>query len=338
MTREQMQEAVDAVAVHGSQNKAAHHLGISRGGLQDRLRRAEREGIAPRFAPPIIQELPPADLPFEDRLEQIKARNSVRIAHKRAQAWQTVTLPIHGPYGLCFFGDPHLDDPFCDIALLEKHAGICRETAGLYGVNGGDSLNNWIGNLKKLYADQSTTAEEGWELADWFMNGLGVRWALWLLGNHDVWETGFRIFERMNVQKILMRDWDAKVRLVTPNGGCRLWARHDFKGSSIYNELHGLRRAATFSANADIYAAFHRHTWGTASGEGEDGKRFCLVRARGYKMGDDYAVKNGFTEQVNGQSVVTVIQPRQGAAPLVYAFDDVETGADFLTFLRRKEG
>lgn len=301
------------------------------------MRGAELHGVTPCHDVPQPAELPPPDLPFGDRLEQIKARNSLRIAHKRAQAWQRVTLPVHGPYGLCFFGDPHLDDPYCDLGLIEEHASICRETAGLFGVNGGDSLNNWIGNLKKLYADQSVTADEGWELADWFMNGLGVRWALWLLGNHDVWETGFRIFERMNVQRILMRDWDAKVVLQSPDGECRLWARHDFKGSSIYNELHGLRRAATFSANADIYAAFHRHTWGTASGEGEDGKRFCLVRAKGYKEQDSYALKNGFTEQIGGQSVVTVIQPRRGLAPLVHAFDDVATGADFLTFLRRKE-
>ena len=92
-----------------------------------------------------------------------------------------------------------------------------------------------------------------------------------------------------------------------------------------------------FNGEADIYAAFHRHTWGTQQGEGESGKRFCLIRAKGYKESDDYAIKHGFTEQLGGQSVVAVIQPRRGLSPLVHAFEDVETGADFLTFLRAKE-
>ena len=337
MSLETMQEAINAVATHGNQTRAAIALGIPRATLQGRIRAAEIAKLQPALEAPVFSALPPPDLPFAERLATMKERNSVRIVHARAQAWQQVNIPVSGPYGLCFFGDPHLDDPFCDLALVERHAAICRETPGMFGVNGGDSINNWVGFLKKLYADQSTTAEEGWELVEWFMHGLGIRWALWLLGNHDVWETGKRVFDRINGAKILMRDWDAKVRLVSPEGECRLWARHDFKGSSIYNELHGLKRASMFGGEADIYAAFHRHTWGTAQGETEGGKRFCLIRAKGYKEVDDYAIKGGFPEQLGGQSVVTVVQPRRGLSPIIHAFEDVETGADFLTFLRRKE-
>jgi hypothetical protein len=337
MSTEQLQAALDMAAKHGSVSAAARHLNMSRETLQSRVNKARSVGLTAYLDAPTVEELPPSDLSFEERLATMKARNALRITHARAQAWQTVNIPVTGPYGLCFFGDPHLDDPYCDLRLVEKHATICRDTPGMFGVNGGDSINNWVGFLQKLYADQSATAEEGWELVEWFMHGLGVRWALWLLGNHDVWNTGKRVFDRLNATKILMRDWDAKIRLVSPDGECRLWARHDFKGSSIYNELHGLKRAAMFSGDADIYAAFHRHTWGTAQGETGDGKRFCLIRAKGYKEVDDYAIKGGFPEQLGGQSVVSVIQPRRGMSPIIHAFEDVETGADFLTFLRSKE-
>jgi hypothetical protein len=289
-------------------------------------------------AKPEAQELPPSDLPFEERLETMKKRNSLRIAHAKALAWQTIRVPVEGPYGLCWFGDPHLDDPFCDLNLIEEHAAICRETEALYGCNGGDSINNWVGRLERLYAEQSATSSEAWELVDWFMNDLGINWLLWILGNHDVWNYGSRIFERMNTQKVLMRDWDAKLKLVSPSGEATVWARHDFKGHSMYNEMHGLKRASMMDEQADIYAAFHRHTWGVAQGEMENGRDYCLIRARGYKMSDDYALKKQFTEQLRGQSVVTVIEPRFGDKPLVHAFKDVETGADFLTFLRQKGG
>ena len=60
------------------------------------------------------------------------------------------------------------------------------------------------------------------------------------------------------------------------------------------------------------------------------------MRARGYKDVDDYALKGQFTEQRDGQSVVTIVTPRPGQRPLIQAFDNVEMAADFLNFLRQK--
>lgn len=333
LTLDQMREAVNALAAHGATKPAADALGIPRQTFQHRIRVAAAHGIQdPSACQP--EELPPSDLPFEERLETIKRRNAQRIAHEKAKSWQVVRVPISGPYGLMLFGDPHLDDNFCDLEALERDARLCADTPGMFGVNGGDSINNWVGRLERIYAEQSVTAEEGWQLIDWFMNGFGIRWALWLLGNHDVWNFGQRVFDRMNTDRILMRDWDAKIVLRSDDGDCRLWARHDFKGTSIYNELHGLKKAAMFTGKADIYAAFHRHTWATMQGELDDGERFCLVRARGYKECDDYAVKNGFSEQSGGQSVVCIVEPRKDGPPRVTAFEDVKRGCEFLTYLR----
>ena len=47
LSEEAIREAIDAVASHGSQNKAAQALGIARATLQHRLREAARRGIAP---------------------------------------------------------------------------------------------------------------------------------------------------------------------------------------------------------------------------------------------------------------------------------------------------
>lgn len=340
LTNEQCREALEAFATYGSKAVAATSLGIPCSTFKDRLYQARRrfpDDIPADVRDVSIETLPPKDQPFDEWLEVAKSRNAMRIAHEKAKAWQVVNIPCAGPYGLMFFGDPHMDDPYCDLAALERHGRICADTPGMFGVNGGDSINNWVGFLKRIYADQPATAEEGWRLVEWFMHELGIRWALWLLGNHDVWEMGFRIFEKLNTTQILMRDWDAKVILRSPDGDCKLWARHDFKGTSIYNELHGQKRAAMFGGDADIYAAFHRHTWGTMQGELGSGKRFSLIRARGYKEVDAYATLHGFDEQEGGQSVVSIIQPRRGRSPLVHNFEDVETGAEFLTYLRRKE-
>ena len=324
----------------GSQNAAALRLNVSRAAVQNACRRhVKRSAAVLSLDRPKADPLPPADLPFAERLALMKKRNALRIAHERAQAWQTVRIPIKGPYAICWFGDPHLDDPYCDLVGFERDARICAETEGLYGANGGDSINNWVGRLERLYGEQSATVSEGWELVEWALKDLGVDWLLWILGNHDTWNYGKRIFDGMNTERILMRDWDAKLQLASPCGGItRVWARHDFKGSSIYNELHGLKRAAMIDEHADIYAAFHRHTFGTGQGEFAGGRRYTLVRAKGYKESDDYALKGQFAEQRAGQSVVTVIAPRNGAAPAISVFEDVQEGADFLTYKRRKAG
>jgi hypothetical protein len=325
--------ALSALTTHGNKQAAADAIGWTRAKIR-RVLDTVPEGMVP-----VANPLPPEDIPFNERFEIMKRRNAVRIAHMKAQEWQTIRVPVKGSYGLTWFGDPHMDDPFCDLAGLERHAKIVASTEAMYGVNGGDSINNWVGFLKKLYAEQSATATEGWELVDWFLNDCGITWLLWLLGNHDAWEHGARIFDKMNTTKVLMRDWDARVRLVSPDGGeCTLWARHNFKGTSIYNELHGLKRAAMFSGGAaDILAAFHLHTFGIGQYELENGKRCTLLRARGYKDSDHYALVNGFHEGRDGQSVATIITPRKGTSPIITPFDNVEEAADFLTYKRRKE-
>jgi hypothetical protein len=324
---------------HGRSIKlAAAELGVSVSTFHESLQKANKLGLKAVSLPATPDPLPPSDLPFNERLATMKARNRLRIDHERAKAWQTVRVPVEGPYGICWFGDPHLDDPYCDLEAFERDARIVAATPAMYGANGGDSINNWVGKLERLYGEQSATVSEGWELVEWALKDLGVNWLIWLLGNHDTWNHGKRIFEGLNTNRVLMRDWDAKLKIVSPCGGdATVWARHNFKGTSIYNELHGLKRAAMMDEEADIYAAFHIHTFATGDVELVGGRRALMLRARGYKDSDDYALKGQFAEQRDGRSVVTIIRPRNGMRPKCRAFDDVEEGADFLTFLRRKQ-
>jgi hypothetical protein len=336
---DKLKEAIAAYKEIGNKQQAAESLDLPINTFKHRLNIAKIRGFDVVEPAPEPEVLPPSDLPFDERLATMKQRNRLRIAHERAKAWQTVRVPIDGPYGICWFGDPHLDDPYCDLEAFERDASICARTEAMYGANGGDSINNWVGRLERLYGEQSATVSEGWELVEWALKDLGVNWLLWLLGNHDTWNYGKRIFEGMNTNRVLMRDWDAKLRIISPCGGdATVWARHNFKGSSIYNELHGLKRAAMMDEEADIYAAFHIHTFATGEVEFPGGRRALMIRARGYKDSDDYALKGQFTEQRDGRSVVTIVTPRNGMRPKCRAFDDVEEGADFLTFLRRKGG
>ena len=66
-----------------------------------------------------------------------------------------------------------------------------------HGVNIGDVTNNWTGRLMKKYADQTTTVRRARRLAEWLMHDSGVKWLMWLVGNHDAWENGDEILRRI---------------------------------------------------------------------------------------------------------------------------------------------
>ncbi|MFP3443133.1 hypothetical protein R0K18_35895, partial [Pantoea sp. SIMBA_133] len=64
------------------------------------------------------------------------------------------------PYAILAFGDPHLDDDGCAIPILRKHLDIASRE-GVYSINIGDTHNNWVGRLERLYAHQETSKNTG---------------------------------------------------------------------------------------------------------------------------------------------------------------------------------
>ena len=196
-----------------------------------------------------------------------------------------------------------------------------------------------VGSSLKRWANQDTSAKTARGLAAWFMLKSGVKWLIFLLGNHDQWGDGATILAQMaklhGTQNITVHDWEARFSLSFPNGAeFRVWAAHDFPGSSQWNPLHGPLKASKMGAEADLYVCGHKHNWGVFTYENaERGLTQNVIRVRGYKFLDDYARRLGIAEQQGGCSVLTVFDP---ATRKVYAFEDVVMGAEFLTFLRNK--
>jgi len=137
-------------------------------------------------------------------------------------------------------------------------------------------------------------------------------------------------------------DWEARINLKTANGeSFKIHASHDFKGSSIWNKTHGPLRAAMMSGGAaDLYLCGHKHTLGTQSCEIEEtGKLIHVVRARGYKKHDMYAVTNGYVQGEAGASVFVLFNPNADtAAGRIAIFNDPVLGAKVLTALRSDMG
>lgn len=340
---DRLKQAYTCYIAHGkSIRAAAQSFGVSRRTLNGYLDRYQllvgqqiEEGI-------LLPDFPVEGVPIETVIERLNEAARLRMASYEAHTWFPVQVKGRKPIAIMWFGDPHLDDNGCNWPRLLKDIEICKQP-GVYGANIGDTTNNWAGRLIKKYADQDTSLKTARELAGWFMLKAGVKWLVWILGNHDAWGDGSTILAEMakrhGTQKLVMHDWEARFSLNFWNGQkINIWAAHDFPGDSMWNPLHGPVKAARFGPEVDLLACGHKHNYAISQWElGDKGTSPVMIRARGYKFNDEYARRIGKIEQAEGCSIMTVINPLATTrAGRVVPFADPEAGADFLQWLRSK--
>ncbi len=335
-----LDEMVAAVAEHGGNvTNAADALGLARGTLQNRLRAAKRRGLTRADEAPVdLPEFPDDDIDTERIIQSLEKRFSKRSGAAAARKWFKVKVNIDGPFGIMWYGDPHLDSNGCNWPLLRKHIALHKKCDALLGAGLGDYSDNWTGRLIRLYADADTSKHTARKLVKWFLQDAGVPWFLFIMGNHDLWNDGDALLREMNVNRIVMED-RAQFRLVPPNGQeCRIWVEHDFKGHSMWNTLHAAQKAAHMKEMAHLYVSGHKHNWALHHEESAS-RGFCywLARTRGYKYIDDFSESLGHFPQEEGASIVSIHDPNATSmAGFVQCFADPEEATDYLIFKRKK--
>lgn len=322
----------------GATNETAKRCGISVDTVRRHRALARERGLSASPASKIeLPVFPDEDVSTEQIIDHLSKRFEKRHASHKAHTWFKVKVKDRKPIGVLWVGDQHLGDSGCNLPMLRRHIEICKATDGMYAAALGDISNNWSGRLAHLYGNQETSRATERKLVEWLLLDSGMPWLLVLWGNHDAWSDGSALFAQMmkryGTQKVVLHDWEARFSLAFPNGReFRIWAAHDFKGSSIYNPLHGPLKAAKFGKEAEIFVCGDKHNWGFFKYENADrGLTQTMIRVRGYKMDDDFSRRLGIVEQEGGCSILTVLDPETGQ---VQSFDDVELGARFLTFLR----
>lgn len=290
-----------------------------------------------------LPDFPSDNIPINKILDTMEERSQLRIKSYEAHTWFPVKVNDTKPIGILWFGDPHLDDNGCDIKLLRHYARLCADTPGLYGANIGDTTNNWSGRLAALYAKQDSSLKTARRLAEWFMLDSGIKWLLWLIGNHDAWGDGAEILAMMaakhKTQKVVTHDWEARFVLQFRNGAeVRVNAAHDFRGDSMWNPLHGAVKAAKMGDKIDLLVCGHKHNWAVSQWEmAAQQISPCMIRVKGFKTYDDYAMRLGHYEQKEGAAILTIIDPKKPLTCRVTAFVDVDAGVEYLKWLRSRD-
>jgi hypothetical protein len=324
-----------ALNEHGSYRKAAASLGVPASTLQNMVARAR--AADPEAQPFHVDPLPRSTANAEDILARRKVDFDRKQAAHQGRKLIPVKVKLDGPIGVAHFGDPHLDDDGTNLALIERHTEICQRTEGIFAANVGDTTNNWIGRLARLYGEQGTTAAEAWVLAEWFVQRL--RWLYMIAGNHDCWSgAGDPLKWIAHGHAALYEPHGARLNLVFPNGReIRINARHDFPGNSMWNTVHGAAKAAQMGWRDHILTCGHKHTSGYMPVKcPASGLVSHCIRVASYKTFDRYAEEKGLPDQNFTENVLTVIDPAADDRGLVTVFLNLEEGAEYLTWKREK--
>lgn len=242
------------------------------------------------------------------------------------------------PIGICHMGDPHLDDDSCNWPRLRKALDAVNRTPGMYAGNIGDTTNNWVGSLQRLYAKQEATFEQAITLARWYFEE--APHIYFMMGNHDKWNHGEYVMRDIlrNAQVSVVARHEARIEFEWSGGEVlRMVCRHDFPGRSQWNKVHGAAKRAKFEGGwGDLYIQGHRHTWGVSQEE-VNGSPSTSIIVRGFKWYDSYAAEKGFSQDTQGECCVTILDPgARRPTEKVRVVWDPDEGADILRWLRER--
>ena len=359
-------ETQEVLAKHPDMPRAeqAVLLGIKIRQLQIRIAQRLPEFTRPVGSPQTSEVVEPAtdgptfpaftddDIHVDEIRAHLKKRVIKKLARHEEENWFQIKMPDSRPFAMCWVGDPHLGE-HANWPVLEEHIAIWSKYAGakggcLYCVNAGDTIDNWPisgGRLARLWADRDVSTSTEWKLVRWFFHDAGIDWLVWLLGNHDTFNSNSAaMFKEISRNVVPVMDTEAKFVMTTPNGMVfPVHARHSFKGHSQYNDLHALDRFMNERSDVErgmhvLGVEGHKHSWALHEKENPDRGYFVTTgRARGYKVADDYAKQLGFNEQEFGASLTWVCNPQSpNLASRCQMFRDVAAGNDYLQFLRKK--
>lgn len=344
-------EAADAYRRLGL-TKGAEEAGINAKTFESRVKTAIDRGFVtrsecatlPHSGKKRIEEqiqftpLPDEELSIDELVEwRIKQYHQKKKAHD-ARKCIPIKVRIPGPIGIFWFGDPHVDDDGTDIEALRRHTDIAANTEGMFACNVGDTTNNWVGRLAKLYAQQGTSAKQAWMLAEWFVKR--VQWLAIIGGNHDLWSgAGDPMNWIARGQTFLHEPSEARFALQFPNGAQFVVnSRHDFSGHSQWNPAHGAMKSAQMGPRDHLHVAGHKHISGYGiTKDPASGRVNHSLQVGSYKIMDRYAKERGFRDQMLGPCAVTVIDPAlpETNADMCKVFWDAEEGAAYLNWKRK---
>jgi hypothetical protein len=238
--------------------------------------------------------------------------------HRRAQKKKTQTIRFDtGPIMLAMLGDQHIGNAGTNVKRIFAEQKTIKQTPGAYVWQMGDVVDNFIvGKLKEQNMKPAAPIWEQWQLAQEYMDRWGKRMVAFVGGNHGAWtmsETQIDYRRDICPDGVLYDGDDIRATVSVGSATYKVWARHKWRGHSIYNPTHGMERAMRFNdPNHDIYVGAHTHEGSMFREVVHEGRRKAAVQIGTYKRHDDHAREKGYPDS-DGSTACALILHDDGS-------------------------
>ena len=334
----------DAWLNSGTLRGAIRDLGLPQsGGHMSRMKRViETRRNHTYFTPPDVPDI----VRDPKTIIRMAAEHQKRVqAHFHAKQHSVIPVKIDGPFGVTIIPDQHLDNPGTNIALAFEHVELIAKTEGLFAIEVGDSIDNFlIGKHAEARAEHVITHSESWGLTEYYHKIVGPKLLAALSGNHLDWTKLYggvdhlQALLRLNDIHALYDADELFFEIESPNKyKWKYGMRHFFQGASLYNAAHSIARYAMSHAyrGEAVIVAGHKHVAGYNLIESR-GQTVHCVQVGSYKNRDydDYCRTKGFLAQHAFLCPVMIHEPATGNTTFL---KEVEEAVPYLKFLRSKK-
>lgn len=287
---------------------------------------------------PIIKGIKPDDVPDGKNVLNYLIQRQSSVEKKLEKRYsQEIILPSDQPCALVPLGDLHLGNGGVDYKGIQRDVETIKNTDGMYAIGTGDYNDYWIGKLANIQASQPVPMDEEWALVEWFFSELEGKILAVAGGNHDAGRSmrhaNIDIIQRILRGAEVLYDKDEicfTVKLMKAKWKFKI--RHIWRGSSIYNDTHGIERDPRFGEDwFDVGIGSHTHR-GTLFREFYfHRKRLLAVLTGTYKFFDRYAVEQGYPRSPDDATGALILFPDGRLEPC----RSVTTASQWLEHLRK---
>lgn len=287
------------------------------------------------------EEINPNNAPSSATYAGAMEQKRKRFAAKAAKGtWRKPVLAHvqEGPFILKLFGDPHLDADGCNVDLFQREWLRMDGTARIYGACVGDWFNNWKKSMAHLWKGEGDPSD-AWIIFEHLMDQRGADLLAACSGNHDDWtHAPFDPIELIMRQNGVIYRKGAVRLLINAGSAVTVAIRHKWRGNSQYNAAHGLKKAAFWGWEDDLFVGGHIHQDEDGRYVSPEGEIVHLCQLSAFKEFDDYVDVEGFMGpriQPVRNAVINPSRPRTDPERVNLMFDH-DAAVDRLAFEVRR--
>lgn len=319
-------------------------VGASADACRQRARRARflgwdyprSDGIVRTHVPAVVSKPGPAPVPVEQlwgKVEEQTAEDVVRHEHERMI---DVAIDDDRPIGLVFASDQHIrqSGPIM-VRRMREDAELVAATDGLYGILGGDGVDNHIKHREAM-ANGGDKPKDSWRLYDHYI-GLWDRKLLAMVsGNHDDWTRDFTGVDQVKTlagrNAVHYAPDEALIRLALGTQPYRILMRHQFQYNSKFNLGHTVKRLWEMgNDDFDVGVVGHHHQAACEPFQKHGVWRWAL-RPGSYQLSSSHSRRYGYAHSYPTCPTVILYPNRREIMGIL----DVWQAASYLTWLREE--